>query len=72
MVLKCFNLPYNHHPPEVVGEKMIQQKWTCLERFIVATPICVVWKSAISRQWQLDPFTNTSQIYQNSSLVESG
>jgi hypothetical protein len=49
--------------------------WTCLERFFGATPVCVVWKSAVQftgQQRQLDPPTNISQIHQQSSSVESG
>jgi hypothetical protein len=41
-------------------------KWACLERFLGETPICVVRKSAVEftgQQRQLDPVTNTSQIF---------
>jgi hypothetical protein len=52
MVLKCFNLTLAHHPPEVMEKKGcgmwgVGRKWTCLERFFGATPICVVWKLAV-------------------------
>jgi hypothetical protein len=47
MVLKYFNLPCS---PPVVVEKKGHRGWgkrTCLERFFGATPVCVVWKSAV-------------------------
>jgi hypothetical protein len=34
-----------HHSPEVVGKERIWGKWTCLEKFFGAIPICVVWNS---------------------------
>ena len=65
-----------HHPPtRGSGKERIWGKWTCLERFFGATPICVVWKSAVQftgQHRQLDPLANTSQIHQQSSSVESG
>jgi hypothetical protein len=36
-----------HHPPELVKKKKYGGKWTCLERFFGATPVCVVWESAV-------------------------
>ena len=57
-VLKCFNLPSSPPPTRGSGKERIWGKWTCLERFFGATPICVVWKSAVQftgQQWQLDP-----------------
>jgi hypothetical protein len=38
--------------------------WTCLERFFGATPVSVVWKSAVQftgQQWQLEPLAKTSK-----------
>jgi hypothetical protein len=81
VVLKCFNLPLAHHPPEVVEKKgygcgeIGGGKWTRLERFFGANPICVVRKSVVQftdYQGQLHPLANTSRIYQQSSSVESG
>jgi hypothetical protein len=46
MVLKHFNIPCSPPPTRGSGKERIQGKWTCLERFFGATPICVVWKSA--------------------------
>jgi hypothetical protein len=58
MVLKHFNLPFN--PPPTRGSEKRKDRggggrvgevgWgkkTCLKRFFGATPICVVWKSAV-------------------------
>ena len=75
VVLKLFSLPFNPPPTRGSGKERIQGKWTCLERFFGATPVCVVWKSAVQftgQQQQLDPFANTSWIHQQSGLVESG
>jgi hypothetical protein len=47
MVLKCFNLPCNPPPTRGRVKERIWVTWTCLERFFGATPICVVWKSAV-------------------------
>jgi hypothetical protein len=47
MVLKHFNLPCNPPPTTGSGKERIQGTWTCLERFFGATPISVVWKSAV-------------------------
>jgi hypothetical protein len=48
-VLKCFNLPSNPPPTRGSGKERIQVggKWTCLERFFGAVPVCVVWKLAV-------------------------
>jgi hypothetical protein len=46
---------------EVGGEG----EWTCLERFFVATPVCVVWKSAVQftgQQRQLHPLTSKHEL----------
>jgi hypothetical protein len=48
MVPKHFNLPYSLPPTRGNGKERIWGKWTCLEKFFGATPICVVWKSASS------------------------
>jgi hypothetical protein len=73
MVLKCFNPPLAHHPPKVVGKKgwagwgVRGGEWTCLERFFGATPVYVVWKSAVQftgQQKQLSPLINPSWIHQ--------
>ena len=84
MVLKCFNHLFTCLSPEIVGKRGYGrdkgmgtrgEEWTCLERFLGATPICVVRKSAVrftGQQWQLDPLANTSQIHQQSSWVEMG
>jgi hypothetical protein len=45
MVLKYFNLPCSSPLTRGSGKERIQglgEKWTCLERFFGATPICVV------------------------------
>jgi hypothetical protein len=63
-------------------------KWTCIESFFLfvcfvlfcfvfgANPICVVWKSAVQFTGQqamgAHTLTNTSQIHQQPSSVESG
>jgi hypothetical protein len=50
MVLKHFNLPCNPPPTRGSGKERIQEgwgEWTFLERFFGATPVCVVWKSAV-------------------------
>jgi hypothetical protein len=77
----CTNVTSAHHPPEVMGKKGWQwgvrggvdlfMKVLCFG----ATPVCVVWKSAVQftgQQLQFDPLTNTSQIHQQFSSVESG
>jgi hypothetical protein len=67
MALKCFNLSRSPSPSRDSGKERIQGKWTCLERFFGATPVCAVWKSTVQftgQQWQLDPFVNTLQIHQ--------
>jgi hypothetical protein len=74
MVLKYFNLQFSPLPTRGSGKERIREKWTCLERFFGAAPICVVWKSAVQstgQQRQLSPLANTSQIDQQSSSVES-
>jgi hypothetical protein len=66
--LKCFNLPSSPPHTRGSGKGRIWGKWTGLERFFGATPICVVWKSAVQftgQQQQLDPlayFTDTSAV----------
>jgi hypothetical protein len=75
MVLKCFSLPSSPPPSRGSGKERIQEKWTCLERFFGEPSICIVWKSAVQftgHQQQLDSLVNTSQIYQQSSLIELG
>jgi hypothetical protein len=47
MVLKHFNLSASPPPTRGGGKEKIQGKWTCLEKFFRAAPICVVWKSAV-------------------------
>jgi hypothetical protein len=47
MIHKQFNLPPSLPPTRGSGKDRIQGKWTCLERFFGATPICVVWESAV-------------------------
>jgi hypothetical protein len=47
MVLKCLNLPFLPSPTRGSGKERIQGKWTCLERFFGAIPVCVVWKLAV-------------------------
>jgi hypothetical protein len=47
MVLKHFNLPSSPPPTKGSRKERIWGKWTCLERFFGATPICVVWKLAV-------------------------
>jgi len=42
MILKPFNLLVTRHLPEVVERKEYWGKWTYLERFFGATPVCVV------------------------------
>jgi hypothetical protein len=42
-VLKFFNLPCS---PTSTKERILG-KWTCLERLFGATPVWVVWKSAV-------------------------
>jgi hypothetical protein len=49
MVLKYFNLPFSPPPTRGSGKERIWGKWTCLERLFGATPVCVVWKSAVHR-----------------------
>ena len=74
MVLKCFNIPYSP-PPTRQWERKDMGKWTYLERFFEATPVCVVWKSVVQfsgYSWQLDPLANTSHLHKQSSLVEFG
>ena len=57
-----------HHPSEVMeNEGWGSRKWACLERFFGATPIFVVWESAVrftGQQWQLDPLASASRIHQ--------
>jgi hypothetical protein len=65
MFLKRFSLPCSPPPTRDSGNKRIPGKWTCLERFFGATPVCVVWNWTVQLtglQRQLDPLTNTSQI----------
>ena len=65
MVLKCFKLSFSLLPTRGSGKERIQGKWTCLERFFGAAPVCVVWKSAIQftrHHWELDPLANSSRI----------
>jgi hypothetical protein len=70
VVLKHFNFPASPPlPNKGMKKERIQGKWTCLERFFEATPVCVQFTG---QQWQLDPLANTSWIHQQSSLVESG
>ena len=68
MALTCFNFPSSLLPNRGSGKERKQGKWTCLEM--------VLWsKYHLSRQetstgqqqQQLDPLTNTSWIYQQSS-----
>ena len=47
MVLKRCNLPCSSVPTRGSGKERIWGKWTCLERFFGAMPVCVVWKSAV-------------------------
>jgi hypothetical protein len=47
MIIKCFNLSCNPPPTRGSGKERIQGKWTSVERFFGATPICVVWKPAV-------------------------
>ena len=57
MVLKRFNLPSSPPLTRGSGKERIWGKWICLERFFGATPVWVVWKSAVQfmgQQWQLD------------------
>jgi hypothetical protein len=66
MILKCFNLSFSPPPTIGSGKEKIWGKWTCLERFFGANPVCAVWKSAvqfIGQQWQLHPLANTSWIH---------
>jgi hypothetical protein len=63
IVLKCFNLSCNPPPTRNSRKERIQGKWTCLERSFGATPVWVVWKSAVQftgQQRQFDPLANTS------------
>jgi hypothetical protein len=52
MVIKHFNLPFS--PPPIkgnrkkrIGEWCGRGEWTYLEKFFGATPIYIVWKSAV-------------------------
>jgi hypothetical protein len=70
IVLKCFNLPFTPPLTRGSGKERIRGKWTCLERFFGATPVCVVWKLAfqfIGQQQQLDPLANILEIHQQSN-----
>jgi hypothetical protein len=44
MILNTLTSLVAHHPPEIVEKKGYRgcgvEKWTCLERFFGATPIC--------------------------------
>jgi hypothetical protein len=63
MVLKCFHLPFSPPPTRGSGEERIWGKWTCLERFFRAIPVCIVWKSEVQftgQQQQLDPLADPS------------
>jgi hypothetical protein len=89
MIFKHFNLSFSPLPTRGSGKERIWVGWgwgfagrreggkerICLERFSGATPVCVVWKSAVQftgQQQQPDPLINTSRIHQQSSSVESG
>jgi hypothetical protein len=47
MDLKGLKLSCNPPSTRGSGKERIWEMWTCLERFFGATPICVVWKSAV-------------------------
>jgi hypothetical protein len=47
MVLNISTFFGTYHPSEVVEKGRIWGKWTCLEKFFGATPVCVVWKLAV-------------------------
>lgn len=60
------------HSPWLEG---LHTKHFCLERFFGATPICVVWKSAVQftgYQWQLDllpfPYTGALSLHKTNGL----
>jgi hypothetical protein len=71
MVLKHVKNPLSSPASRGNGKERIWGSTPILESFFGATLVCVVWKSAVQftgQQWQLDPLTNTSWIYQQSSL----
>jgi hypothetical protein len=47
MVLKLLKLPSSPPLARSSGKERICGEWTYLEMFFGATPVCVVWKSAI-------------------------
>ena len=62
MIVKHFNLPFS--PPEIVEKKGYRGNGSLVQIFSALSGTC--------QQWQLDPLLNTSEIYQQSSLVELG
>jgi hypothetical protein len=78
MVLKCFNLHVTHHPPEVVEKKGYRVGEVDLFRNVLSnsTSINVVWELAVQftglQVAELNSLSNSSQVHQQSSSVESG
>ena len=69
-VLKHCNLPFSPPPTRGSGREKIQEKWTCLEKiFWKQLPSLLSGNQQFSSQ--LDPFANTSQIYQKPCSVVS-